>query len=224
MARLLYIKENHQFESLVVSILGPHFELFSVDYYDDAVDLLCSCDFDAIIIDNSKVDDRLESCKQIKSMLTTFTPIVIVTGMDCFIHYKKIVEFGADDCVNLLTHPKYLHTKLLSLMRIKHVYRPYFDLELSGLKLNYSNHSVTGCNGVVVLKPKEFQILKYLMLHCNYIIPRRQLLTIFWGELNVFSNTVEVHIRRIRNKLSTIIDHECIVTEYGSGYRFIDSK
>ena len=85
-----------------------------------------------------------------------------------------------------------------------------------------ANYSVTYKNESIEMPPKELELLYYLASHPNQVFTREQLLNQIWGyEYYGDTRTVDVHIKRIREKLGTDDEHPSwsIKTVWGVGYK-----
>ncbi len=92
-------------------------------------------------------------------------------------------------------------------------------LQIEELEINVPNYTVTLGTKALVFPKKEFETLVYLVRHRGRVISRDVLLNAVWGEgVFVVDRTVDVHIRKIREKLGKFA--EMIETVKGVGYRF----
>ena len=72
----------------------------------------------------------------------------------------------------------------------------------------------------LALSPREFSLLEYLLIHRGEAIDRQEILDHVWGEnADMFSNTVDVHIRYLRKKIDEPGEESLIKTVKGKGYR-----
>ena len=88
------------------------------------------------------------------------------------------------------------------------------------LTISQSNYSVTYMGTLVEMPPKELELLYFLASHPNQVFTREQLLDRIWGyEYIGETRTVDVHIKRIREKIN---DHKewALTTVWGIGYKF----
>jgi DNA-binding response OmpR family regulator len=93
-------------------------------------------------------------------------------------------------------------------------------VEYIGLSVNLSNYSVVYNNRIVDMPPKEIELLYFLAASPNQVFTREQLLDHIWGyEYIGDTRTVDVHIKRIREKIGDHKDWK-ITTVWGRGYRF----
>jgi DNA-binding response OmpR family regulator len=99
---------------------------------------------------------------------------------------------------------------------------PANALESGNLLIDLVRHEALLDNRVLELKPKEFDLLVYLLQHKGQVLSRDQLLEKVWGwEFSGGSRTVDVHMRWLRSKIETDPENPIrLVTVRGVGYRF----
>lgn len=165
--------------------------------------------------------DGLEVIKIIRhNKPTSNIPIILLTAKGTEIDEVIGLELGADDyIVKPVTIPKLL-------ARIRHVFKRFEDkkyshkeeIKLGAITINKIKHVVL-VNGKEVFFPKkEFEVLLYLIQQAGRVVNREALLNTIWGnDVYVLERTVDVHIRRIREKLGSYGDY--IETIKGVGYR-----
>jgi two-component system alkaline phosphatase synthesis response regulator PhoP len=91
-------------------------------------------------------------------------------------------------------------------------------IDLGDLKLDIPRHEVIYQEQKIVLTPKEFELLRYLIINQGRVLSRDLLLEKIWGyEYAGDTRTVDVHIRRLRKKISS----DYIATVRGVGYKFV---
>lgn len=150
-------------------------------------------------------------------------PVIMLTGKGDTFDKVMALELGADDYIVKPFEPKEL------IARIKAVLRRYSNekseekqtiIKLNNLIIDSVSYEVKFNNVDVKMPPKEFELLYYLAKNNNKVFTREQLLCEVWGyDYSGDSRTVDVHIKRIREKISG--GHRWqIKTVWGIGYKF----
>lgn len=163
--------------------------------------------------------DGYDVCKEIRQ--TSTVPIIMLTAKGETFDKILGLELGADDYM-----VKPFDTKELT-ARVKAVLRRYTPKENKGkqinlpnLTINLSNYSVTHNEDKIEMPPKELELLYYLASNPNQVFTREQLLDRIWGyEYIGDTRTVDVHVKRIREKISEN-DFWGLKTVWGIGYKF----
>ena len=128
----------------------------------------------------------------------------------------KGLESGADDYLTKPIRPKVLISKVNALFR-RHVKEDDGNLNLGDLKINREKYSVVHKDEEITLARKEFELLSLLASKPGKVFLRNEILNQIWGtEVIVGDRTIDVHIRKIRQKLNL----DCIKTVKGVGYKF----
>jgi len=163
--------------------------------------------------------DGIETCNQMRripGMQHSLIVFLTARGED----YSQIAGFeaGADDYVMKPIKPKVLVSRIQALLR-----RLKSSPELSGkivtteFTIDTESYTVVKDNKEVFLARKEFEILQLLVSRPNKVFTREDIFTQIWGEkVIVGDRTIDVHIRRVREKLGT----ENIKTIKGVGYKY----
>jgi two-component system, OmpR family, alkaline phosphatase synthesis response regulator PhoP len=139
--------------------------------------------------------------------------------------YSEVAAFeiGADDYITKPIKPRALMSRINALFRREaQKADPGDKIEAGGLTISRQNYTVSLEDGdkSVVLPKKEFELLFFLAQHPNKVFSREELLQKIWGaDIYVLERTVDVHIRKLREK----IGENYIKTLKGVGYMFIDN-
>ncbi|TDB69134.1 response regulator transcription factor [Arundinibacter roseus] len=136
--------------------------------------------------------------------------------------YSEIAAFeiGADDYITKPIKPRALMSRINALFRREaQKSDPGEELSIAGLSINRKNYSVTQDQKSIILPKKEFELLFFLAQSPNKVFNREELLQKIWGaDIYVLERTVDVHIRKLREKLGDGF----IKTLKGVGYMFTD--
>ena len=174
---------------------------------------------DLIIVDvMMPVLDGIEFCSIVRSN-PQHENIMIVFLTARSEDYTQIValETGADDFISKPIKPKLLNTKSNSLIkRLENKKTENSILKFKNIELNIEKFQVLVDGEEKLFPKKEFEILEMLMKNISKVLTREKLLNTIWGtDLYVGDRTIDVHIKRIRNKVGSSI----IKTIKGVGYK-----
>ncbi len=150
------------------------------------------------------IKDGWQVCREIRAQ--SKVPIIMLTAKGETFDKVLGLELGADDYVVKPFEPKELIARIRAVLRrsADSVDEKADEDELSfdGLKINQSTYEVYIDDKKVEMPPKEFELLYFLAKNTNKVFTRDQLLDEIWGyEFFGDSRTVDVHIKRIREKL-----------------------
>ncbi len=153
---------------------------------------------------------------------TAAVPVIMLTARAQEEDRVKGLELGADDYVTKPFSPRELVARVRAVLRRTQPFGPERILRFGPLVIDLDRHEVTEDGRDVRLTAKEFLLLQYLIEHRGRVLSRDLLLSDVWGyQYTGGTRTVDVHIRRLREKLPAMIDH--IVTIKQFGYKFVDT-
>jgi DNA-binding response OmpR family regulator len=181
----------------------------------------------AVILDVMLPDlDGYEVCRRLRSDATTASvPIIMLTAKGDETARVVGLEVGADDYVTKPFSPKELLARLRALLRRASPVVPASEQRLvyRDLVLDVSRHEVEVGGRSIALTAKEFELLRYFLRHQGLLATRDALLESVWGETTyVGSRTVDVHIRRLREKIPMLAT--AIMTIKPIGYKLRDLR
>lgn len=166
--------------------------------------------------------DGLEVLRELRmSSVTRDIPVIFLTAKDSEIDEVIGLELGADDyIVKPISIRKLLARLKKALRKPAQTAEPTTVLQFGDLIIDPEKYRVTAGQRDVILTKKEFEMLLYLARRPGRVITRRIFLEELWEDnVVVIDRTVDVHIRKIREKLGDgYMDH--IETLKGVGYRF----
>ena len=163
--------------------------------------------------------DGWEVCKEIRK--TSRVPIIMMTAKGETFDKVLGLELGADDYIAKPFDPKELVARVKAVLRrMQPVEEPQHELTFPGLIISMSEYVVTCGEQRIEMPPKEIELLYFLASHQGKVFTREQLLEQVWGfDYYGDSRTVDVHIKRIREKLPDNPDWH-VKTIWGVGYKF----
>ena len=168
--------------------------------------------------------DGYQVCRELRSK--SQVPIIMLSAKGEVFDKVLGLEMGADDYMEKPFDSKELVARVKAVLRR---YKPVVVEEKASddkvvrypdLEINMTNYSITYMGERVDMPPKELELLYFLAASPNHVFTREQLLDQIWGyEYIGDTRTVDVHIKRLREKLS---DHENwrLATIWGIGYKF----
>jgi DNA-binding response OmpR family regulator len=166
------------------------------------------------------VMDGWEVCREIRT--TSKVPIIMLTAKGETFDKINGLEMGADDYVTKPFEIKELLARIHAVMRRTQDEKPQErKLVYDKLIINMDSFELIVNGTKVDTPPKEMELLYHLASSPNRVFTRNQLLDEVWG-FDYFgdSRTVDVHIKRLREKLENVSDKWALKTVWGVGYKF----
>lgn len=168
--------------------------------------------------------DGWDVCRAIRK--NSEVPIIMLTAKGEVFDKVLGLEMGADDYLVKPFDPKELVARVKAVVRrMSKGEEEEQAVELEGISVDLSNYTVVLDGQELEMPPKEIELLYFLVSHPNKVYTREQLLEQVWG-FDYFgdSRTVDVHIKRIREKLAPKTQKDehnwQIKTVWGVGYKF----
>ena len=162
--------------------------------------------------------DGMQVCQALRSEPSTAAvPILMLTARGEEADRVKGLELGADDYVTKPFSPKELVARVAALLRrTERASRPASQLQYGPIAINLDRHEVRVATTDVKLTAKEFLLLQYLLEHRGRVLSRDRLLTDVWGyQYTGGTRTVDVHVRRLREKIPLLVSALSTVKQFG---------
>lgn len=163
--------------------------------------------------------DGVETCRQIREIEELkHAFIVFLTARSEEYSEVAAFEVGADDYINKPIKPRALISRIAALFR-REVKKEneVSKVSVRDLIIDRSSYTINKAGTTLVLPKKEFELLYFLAKNPNIVFSRDDLLQNIWGsDVYVLARTVDVHIRKVREK----IGDDYITTVKGVGYKF----
>jgi len=220
MSRILVVEDDADIASLIVHYLAPAgHESEVVANGSDALPAARKRPPDLIILDRMLPGlDGLEICRALRADADLgAVPILMLTARAEEVDRIAGFETGADDYVTKPFSPKELVARIGALLR--RVRRGPADepvLRYGPLVIDVERHVVTDGDHEVRLTAKEYLLLHYFLEHRGRVLSRDLLLTDVWGyQYTGGTRTVDVHVRRLREKLPVLVHAVETIKQFG---------
>ena len=161
-------------------------------------------------------------CREIRK--TSDTPIIMLTAKGETFDKVLSLELGADDYLVKPFEPKELIARIKAILRRSDSKSSSDDNKIvtfDKLEVNLVNYELKLDGRILEIPPKELELLYFLVSNPNRVFTREQLLEEVWG-FDYFgdSRTVDVHVKRLREKLEGVEANWQLKTVWGVGYKF----
>ncbi len=174
---------------------------------------------DLMVLDIMLPDlDGLQVCQALRADANTAgIPILMLTAKGEEADRVRGLELGADDYVTKPFSPKELVARVAALLRRSGRPQPTVSLlQYGSIVVNLDRHEVRVGADEVKLTAKEFLLLQYLLEHRGRVLSRDRLLTDVWGyQYTGGTRTVDVHVRRLREKIPLLVTSLETVKQFG---------
>lgn len=225
--KILIVDDDNNIAELISLYLNKEcFETMIVGDGDAALDAVKSFNPNLILLDIMLPGiDGYQVCREVRT--TSTTPIIMLSAKGEIFDKVLGLELGADDYMEKPFDSKELVARVKAVLRR---YKPVSaatpeednveEVRFTDLVINKTNYSVEYMGSKLDMPPKELELLFFLASTPNHVFTREQLLNQIWGyEYAGDTRTVDVHIKRIREKIN---DHDewKISTIWGVGYKF----
>ena len=165
--------------------------------------------------------DGWQVCREIRKK--SQCPIIMITAKGELFDRVLGLELGADDYVVKPFEAKEVMARIKAVLRRCGVSaeKKARIVEYDNLYINMENYELRVCGKVVDTPPKEMELIYHLASNPNRVYTRNQLLDEVWGfEYYGDSRTVDVHVKRLREKLEGVSDQWTLKTVWKVGYKF----
>jgi len=219
MLKILVVDDDKNIRRLIQAHLQQAgFDVILAQHGQEALDIMDTRHFDMIVADiMMPYVDGYELVSDIRHMDDKI-PILMITAKDAFEDKKRAFGIGADDYITKPIDFDEMLLRISALLRRSKISSEQ-KITLGNFCISAELREVRFGEAVLDLPRKEFDLLFKLLSYPKKIFTRRQLMDEIWGmESNADERTVDVHIKRLREKLENCGEFE-IVTVRGLGYK-----
>jgi len=208
-------------EILEYNIKKEGYKVYTAKNGEDAIEIVKSKNPHLIVLDvMMPMMDGYQTCSKIRELPDNKKTIIVFLSARSE-DYSQISGFeaGGDDYVTKPVNPKVLISRIKALLKRYDVKEtgPKNIIQFGEFTLNSNEYMLLKSNERIILPKKQFELLKLFASEPNHVFSRDEIFQKIWGDdIIVGSRTIDVHIRKIREK--TGIDY--IKTIKGVGYKF----
>lgn len=221
--KVMVVDDDRNIGELLRLYLGKEgFEPIVLEDGEQAVEQFDTVQPDLILLDVMMPNlDGWQVCRHIRKK--SQCPIIMLTAKGELFDKVLGLELGADDYIVKPFETKEVIARVKAVLRRAGITQGTKAKTVSydGLYINLENYELRLGGNIVDTPPKEMELLFHLASNPNRVFTRDQLLDEVWGfEYFGDSRTVDVHIKRLREKLEGISDRWTLKTVWGVGYKF----
>jgi DNA-binding response OmpR family regulator len=221
--KLLFLEDHLEAGAATQIILKREYAVDWAQTIEDAENFVEMNDYDLFVLDITVPDGNgIKFCKTIRAQGKT-SAVLILTANDTDSDVVQALDAGADDYLTKPYSANVLLARLRALLR-----RPQNLIQgcvvLGEASIDLNQRTISKNNTTVHLRRKEYELLQYLLLNAGRVVSRQELFEHIWDtESNPLSNTVDVHIKMLREKLGHTDNKPVITTHAGVGYQIADT-
>lgn len=166
--------------------------------------------------------DGWQVCREIREISSK--PVIMVTAKNEVFDKVLGLELGADDFIVKPFEMKEISARIKAVLRRYNAHSKNADEEVvkfEHIEISLQKYELKLNGKPIDIPPKELELLYFLASNCNRVFTRDQLLDKVWGfDYLGDSRTVDVHVKRLREKLEGVSDKWALKTVWGVGYKF----
>lgn len=218
--KVLVVDDESRMRKLVKDFLiRKNFEVLEAGDGVEALDVFFETkDISLILLDVMMPKmDGWQVCKEIRSY--SKVPIIMLTAKGEERDELQGFDLGVDEYISKPFSPKILVARVEAILRRTNVLNEEDSLEIGGIELNKSAHTVRIDGEMKDLSFKEFELLSYFMENRGIALSREKILNNVW-DYDYFGDarTIDTHVKKLRSKMGKKGDY--IKTIWGMGYKF----
>ena len=215
---LIVDDEKDILEFLSYNLQKEGYEIFRANNGNSALKVAKKEIPDLIILDVMMPEmDGIETCEKIREIESLDSTLILFLTARSE-EYSELAGFsaGADDYVTKPIKPKLLISRVNALLRRKGKNKDQRLIKIEHIEIDKDKHLLLYKGDSVELARKEFNLLYYLMTVPGKVFTREEIISNVWKDTFVGDRTIDVHVRKIREKLGD----QYIKTIKGVGYKF----
>ena len=220
---LILVQDSKVGDKIEQAFYRSEFDVLRTDDPNHAVRLLLKENPHAMIVDWDLANGSLDNIKEVMRENCRKTALILLAKHKKTEDRIHALEEGADACISQPPEIEELLAKVKALVRrIEMVDQAPKSIRIKDIEINLDTHEVKKNGKYVDLTYTQFKLLYLLASRREYVFSRDEILKTVWGEnAYVTDRTVDVHVKRLREKLGELKHpSRYIQTIHGLGYRF----
>lgn len=223
MTKILLIEDDDRLAGFIQK--GLEEQLYSISRVSTGYEALAvtqDITFDLIILDIMLPGTSgFQICAALRERKIT-TAIIILSALNTTEEKVKGLQVGADDYLGKPFHFEELLARIHAQLRRKSFERGITDTQkYADVEINLAEQTLKRAGKNILLSPREYKLLLFLLNHRERIVSRTQIAEAVWDiHFNTHTNVVDVYINYLRNKIDKGFDFPLIHTIKGRGYLF----
>lgn len=221
--RLLIVEDNKRIAQALKDALDSYYTVDLEYSGKEALNNLNIAHYDAILLDLGLPDmEGKEVCRRLRTRGIN-SPVIVLTGDDSSESKIDLLDYGADDYMTKPVRMGELKARIRAVMR-RRDHRPgrkgAVTLLVGDLELDPANRTVARQGKSIILRRKEFDLLEYMMRNHDQTLTRKMIVTHVWERGDgVWTNSVDVQVKFLRDKIDRPYGSHMIKTIHGVGYK-----
>lgn len=217
--KVLLIEDNERLTERIQHKLSKHFVIDCAHTGESALIQMELVEYGIIILDIGLPDiNGRELCAILRSKYDI--PILALTGFQDIATRVEMLDLGVDDYLCKPFDIQELRARIQALGRRRTKPKVSERLTYDELVIDTMTHTVSRSGQDIRLRRKEYEILEYLVINQGRVVTRKMIMDHVWNaDTKSWINTVDVHIKHLRDKIDKPFPEAYIKTAYGLGYK-----
>ncbi len=219
MKRILIVEDNKDIALLVQRRLSKQFSVDVAVNGEDATESINANPYDLIVLDLSlPKKSGFDVLKDMRKK-SPYPPVLILSGLNAVEDKVKGLKLGADDYLAKPFDVKELVARIDALLRRVPSAQEVVKLSAGDLEMDLVTRKVVRAGTDIMLSPREFSLLEYLLRKKDQIVTRKDIAEEVWGhKFDAGTNFVDVYINYLRKSVDKDFPTKLIHTVYGQGF------
>lgn len=219
--RILIVEDDREVAKNIAKMLSENGHVVDTAHDgEDGLAMARECAFDVLVVDRMMPRrDGLSMVSELRGEGDK-TPVLILSAMGEVDDRVEGLKAGGDDYLVKPYAPSELLARVDALARRRNPDAAKTKLSVGDLEMDLLARTVHRGGEVVLLQPREFRLLEFLMRHAGQVVTRTMLLEKVWDyHFDPQTNVIDVHISRLRSKIDKPFGTNMLHTVRGAGYR-----